>query len=783
MKIQIDAGKKGDHLGDLFGIFFEDLNHAADGGLYAELVQNRSFEFAPIDNPGYHGLTAWEKIERDGEARLLIETGKPVSNKNPHYLAVDVIFPGKDVGVQNLGFNTGIPLEKGAAYYFTCYAKREQDPEQPVRVSLRNKEGEEYASREIFLSQEWTKYELELTAPCTDHSGRLALTVQGRGKVYFDFVSLFPKDTFKGRKNGMRKDIAEKLAQLKPKFMRFPGGCLVHDGSLDADVRDSQYRWKNTIGPLEDRPARRSNWGYNQTLGLGFFEYFQFCEDIGAKPIPVLPAGYDPHHHRAAPMDKLKPWIDDALDLIEFAGGDSSTPWGRKRIELGHEEPFQLEYMGIGNEEVGEDFFERYAVIHKAVKERYPGIKIINTSGPFAAGGEYDRGWRSARENRSDLVDEHYYCAPEWFLANHHRYDSFLKEDPKVFLGEYASWGNTFYNALVEASYMTGLERNAKAVALACYAPMLCNADYVNWRPDLIWFNNHQVYGTANYYVQKLFMHHQGDRLLEISAEEVPENIMITGEPDRISGKIVLESNQSVMECYDISITNEDTGEIQSLGSCTLDKDQAKVLADISCNNYTVRLRAEKKEGLKGFRINFGRKDDKNKCIWELGGWQNQDNIIGENIGGRNSVLSQYQFSMEQDREYLYELRVAGRNIQTRVDGQDYHKVFNQPAVIEPLYYSASIEEKTGDIIIKAVNVTDRDLRTAIEVKNTNPVKGCIHSMEGYELEAMNGFAEPEAVIPQEKMMVIKEGSFEYEFVKHSVTVIRLSGDNDKRVN
>jgi hypothetical protein len=573
MKIIVDAMKKGDSLGDLFGIFFEDLNHAADGGLYAELIQNRSFEFAPIDNPDYHGLTAWEKIEKDGEARLLIETGNPISNKNPHYLAVDVIFPGKDIGVQNVGFNKGVPLKAGETYYFTCYAKREQNLDMPICISLRSSEGEIYTSQELLITQEWREYELELTAPCTDTSARLVLTIQGRGKVYFDFVSLFPKDTYKGRRNGMRRDIAEKLAELKPKFMRFPGGCLVHDGSLDSNVRDSQYRWKNTIGPLKDRPARRSNWGYNQTLGLGFYEYFLFCDDIGAKPVPVLPAGYDPHHHRAAPLDMLQPWIDDALDLIEFANGDSSTTWGKKRIELGHEAPFNLEYIGIGNEEVGAQFFERYAIIHKAVKDKYPEIKVINTSGPFAAGGEYDRGWESARENGSDLVDEHYYCSPEWFLANHHRYDDFKKDDPKVFLGEYASWGNSFYNALVEASYMIGLERNVKAVSLACYAPMLCNVDYINWRPDLIWFNNHQVYVTANYYIQKLFMHHQGDYLLGLSVEDKPDNVLITKEPDRISGELALVSNQSLVEFYDISITNEDTGEVQSFENCTLGND------------------------------------------------------------------------------------------------------------------------------------------------------------------------------------------------------------------
>ena len=290
---------------------------------------------------------------------------------------------------------------------------------------------------------------------------------------------------------------------MHPKFMRFPGGCLVHDGALDPDARDAQYRWKNTVGPIEERPARRSNWGYHQTLGLGFYEYFQLCEDIGAKPLPVISPGYDPHHGRAAEPDEMQYFIDEALDLIEFANGEPSTKWGGLRAQLGHPEPFGMEYLGIGNEEVGEGFFERYKIVADAVRARYPEIKLIGTAGPFAAGGEYERGWRHAREDGADFVDEHYYMTPEWFLANHHRYDAFPADGPKVFLGEYASWGNTWYNALCEASYMLGLERNAKAVGLSCYAPLFANADYVNWKPDMIWFDKEKSFGTANYHVQK----------------------------------------------------------------------------------------------------------------------------------------------------------------------------------------------------------------------------------------------------------------------------------------
>ncbi len=430
-------------MGDLFGIFFEDLNHAADGGLYAELVQNRSFEFDPIDHPDYHALTAWEKVERGGgECEVRVENETPLNKQNQNYAVIDIMAAGDGVGLMNHGFNTGIPVREGETYVFSMYARRNSSFDVPVIITLEGLEGSIYSEAAIVVaSDQWTKYEARLTASATDYSGRLVLTTKGSGFLCLDMVSLFPARTFRNRPNGLREDIATLLADLRPKFMRFPGGCLIHDGSLNADDRDSMYRWKNTLGDVAERPARRNNWRYNQTLGLGYYEYFLFCEDIGAKPIPVVPAGSDPHHKRNVPLEELQPWIDEALDLIEFANGDASTPWGAIRAKLGHPEPFGLEYIGVGNEEVGEPFFERYAYFHRAIKAKYPAIKIINNSGPFASGEEYERGWRSARENGSDFVDEHYYQSPEWLLANHRRYDSYKADDPKVFLGEYASCG------------------------------------------------------------------------------------------------------------------------------------------------------------------------------------------------------------------------------------------------------------------------------------------------------------------------------------------------------
>ncbi|HBA48567.1 MAG TPA: hypothetical protein DCZ91_12375 [Lachnospiraceae bacterium] len=352
-------------ISDLFGIFLEDINHTA--GLYAEMVQNRSFEFSPVDNPSYHALTAWEKTGDGTDVALAVLEGDAVSGKNPHYLRMQAIqvaigqnAEGK-AGVRNVGFGDGMHFEIGKRYRFSCYARYAGDSPCSLEVALQDGRGADVSCENLSVKQKsWEKLTCVLTAKETVLNGKLALLIpQGRA-IELDFVSLFPEETYKGRENGLRKDLAETLEELHPRFLRFPGGCLVHDGQLDGNARDSLYRWKNTIGPVEERPARRNNWRYNQTLGLGYYEYFLLCEDIGAKPVPILPAAYDPHHKRAVPLNGLNLWIQETLDLIEFANGDASAGWGKVRAELGHERPFGLEYIGIGNEEVGDGFRERF---------------------------------------------------------------------------------------------------------------------------------------------------------------------------------------------------------------------------------------------------------------------------------------------------------------------------------------------------------------------------------------------------------------------------------------
>ncbi|MCE5343770.1 MAG: alpha-L-arabinofuranosidase [Eubacteriales bacterium] len=764
-KLSIFTDRRTKPLGDLFGIFFEDLNHAADGGLYAELVQNRSFEFDALDNQAYHALFAWEAV---GCGKLTIEDATPLNLCNTHYVRVCAQKAGD--GLRNHGFGEGIPVREAAIYRFSCFARCEKATQ--LRVALVDIIGRHsYATSAITAQGDWQRYECVLTACATDPAGRLEIVLKEPGDVCLDMISLFPQDTFRGRENGLREDIARALADMKPKFLRFPGGCLVHDGTLDPEARDSMYRWKNTIGPIESRATRRSGWLYNQTMGLGFYEYFLLCEDIGAKPLPVLPGGCDPHHKRYVPMADLQPWIDDALDLIEFANGGMDTPWGVRRAMMGHPAPFGLEYIGIGNEEVAAPFFERLPYFVRAIREKYPEIKIIGTTGPFAAGSEWKRGWQAACENGVDIVDEHYYQSPEWFIANADRYLRYPEDGPKVFLGEYASWGNLYENALYEAAYMTRLQ-NAPRVALACYAPLLCHVDYVNWKPDMIWFDNHRLTLTPNYHVQRLFMRNQGDVLLHSVSEGLAAEKAM-GQPP-IQGLISLEANDTRMAVSDIVLESAQ-GERQYPD--TVIEGQNRVTLDASnASFFTLTFRARRLSGEKGMRVFFGETDNDNCLIWGIGGWENQDCILDKRTRGRGSCLTQSEFTVVDQRDYALRLEVNGRRIRTYIDGVLFNDVEDTLPQPDWLYYTASLEEVTGEIIIKAVNVLPQEARVTIRLEGQGGgrLAGTVEEMSGYALTDANSLDEPERVKPKVSAFASDSPHFMYSFPACSVTIFKI---------
>jgi len=862
--LKIDTTKSIKKLDNLFGIFFEDINHAVDGGLYSELLRNGSFEFSPLDNPTYTNTTAWEKVKAGADIKTLVRSGTPPFPQNPHYLQLQVIGTSGSAGVSNAGFHNGFPVDKTTDYQFSCYARCHDDFSGHLSVSLESQDKiesqgkAESQNKAVIahaqlpnLTKKWQKLEIKLTPQAASASTKLLLMIHGEGFVDIDIVSLKPIHS-DHIPTGFRKDIATLLADLKPKFMRFPGGCLVADGSPDATSRQSLYRWKNTISPLETRPSRRNSWGYNQSLGIGFYEYFLFSKLIGAEPVPVLPVCAINGH--ATPMDELQELIDDAIDLISFANDDITTTWGAKRAEMGHPQPFNMKYLALGNEEVGEPYFKLYPYFHNAIKAKYPDIQLVNSASPFAAGTEYDRGWASANEHNSELVDEHYYQSPEWFLANMDRYDSFDPQGPKVFLGEYASWGNTYYNALVEAAFMTHLEK-APAVAMACYAPLLCNADYVNWRPDLIWYNQAIAYGTANYYVQKLFMNHQGTDELSATLTNISTNTPAalsdaadlcnaassqdaaascnaassrdeappcnaassqyaaapceTAPADKpISGEIALDSRRGTCILTDIQLTNDDTGEISKQDNQTVTaKGLHPLFATIDATNYTLRFKATKTEvtedhahpGSLSFYCHFGHKDPQNTFVWELGGWANNDSIVRRNINGRGSCLHQTVFSVELGQEYDCKLEVKGRQITTWINGRQMNVAIDKLPIIQPLYYAASKDSESGDIIIKAVNVNDADITIGINLEaNPDPnldanrmtgsnstaqddstakqggFSGKLHCLSGYPLDAANSFDSPHKVSPTSVPVSYDTGIFTQCFKARSVNVLRL---------
>lgn len=556
-KPEVQGSKK---IGDmLFGLFFEDINYSADGGLYAELVQNRSFEYNPAERRGWNPLSYWDYISPGFSiGRISVETKNPVHPNNPHYIVLDAEVVGNyeqfegeaGVGIRNTGFG-GMIIREGEKYNFSLFARLLSDAPVEILVSLQNPKGELLAVNTFDLaSKEWKKYETTLTASAGNDSAALVVLVKNSGMIALDMISLFPDNTYKNRPNGMRADLAEMVAGMQPKFVRFPGGCLVHGDGLG-----NMYRWKNTVGPVEKRKAQRNIWGYHQTGGLGFYEYFQFCEDIGAKPVPVLPAGVSCQNsggtwtiggagQKALCMEEMDDYINEVLDLVEWANGPSDSPWGKLRAAAGHPEPFNLEYIGIGNEDkITPEFLERFEMINKALKDKYPEISVIGTSGPFSDGEDFDRGWDFAKSLHLSVVDEHYYKDPQWFIDNHARYDSYDRTGPKVYLGEYASWGNKMYNAIVEAAYMTSLERNGDLVVMASYAPLLAKKDFTQWKTDLIFFDNRNIVPTPNFHVQKMFMTNQGDRYFSdvISYDRNDSLLAASCVTDSNSGDVILK--------------------------------------------------------------------------------------------------------------------------------------------------------------------------------------------------------------------------------------------------
>ncbi len=512
--LKVDASAEKPISDKLIGVFFEDISYAADGGLYAELIQNRDFEYTGRDLRGWNATTAWHSSRP-----IEIATEHPLSKNNPHYA---MLWP-KDT-LWNEGWD-GIAVEAGKNYDFSMYVLA-GGQKQDFLIQLMGEDGTVLAKTKLkTAASDWTQYNAVLTAKGSDAKARLAIVPLKAAHVGVDMISLFPQETFKNRKNGLRKDLAQAIADLKPKFVRFPGGCMTHGQGLE-----NIYHWNHTVGPWQDRKPDFNIWNYHQTRGLGFYEYFQFCEDIGAEPLPVLAAGV-PCQNSAAnadgiggqqggiPMADMPAYIDELCNLIEWANGDpAKSKWAKMRADAGHPAPFNMKYLGIGNEDIISTVFEeRCEMIAKAIRERYPEIQICGTAGPFHfPSADYVEGWKFANDHRSlfDLIDEHYYESTGWFIHHQDYYDQYDRQGPKVYVGEYASRSRTHESALAEALYLCNIERNGDIVEMTSYAPLLAKEGHHNWNPDLIYFDNTSVQLTPSYHTQHLFGNHSGDRYI-----------------------------------------------------------------------------------------------------------------------------------------------------------------------------------------------------------------------------------------------------------------------------
>lgn len=852
--LDIDVSEKTKRISDLlFGIFFEDINFAADGGLYAEKVVNRSFEYTELaENDQLYG---WSKVGNP-EIEVKVndkENGLNVNNTN--YIIITNT-SGIPAGVENKGFLDGMSLEKDEKYNFSVYAKGTGN----LTVNLCHN-GNIISSGKIEnISENWEKYKLTLSSDIDAHSG-VTLQVLADNCASIDMVSLFPENTFKNRENGMRADLGKMLEELKPRFLRFPGGCIT-----EGYDEETAYKWKDSIGVDENGEPILFNGKYGDvatrkqgtnlwtnisatddplpsfmSYGLGFFEYFQLAEDIGALPVPVISCGLYCQMRGKTGIDMnsdlFKQYVQDMHDLVEFCRGDKDTKWGKVRVSLGHEEPFQLKYICIGNENEGEVYFERYQAFldsfNKAKEEKpelYEGLELIYSAGAFDAthGGnylpsyEYAKEWLEANPDKTindfaGATDQHYYNEPEWFLRNTDYYDeknyrrsademtdTIYGGAIQVFLGEYAARSNTLRAALAEAAYMTGLERNGNIVRMAAYAPLFGNLTATHWSPDLIWFNNHQVTGSINYYVQKIFSVNQGDALYSsiLKGAEV--------EQKNLSGRVGVGTWYTSAEFDNVKIVNNETGEILGKDSFSIpdfwwkwedvnDSDfrvkngklihpttdmnysnvgNAAYFGKDEWTNYTYTVEATKLDGAEGFIIPFAVQDKDNNFFWNLGGWDNTVSCLQQVENGIKTgqiIGTVKPFTAETGKTYELKVEVSGRNVKCYVDGELYVD-YTTGSDCESEAYQVVSTDKTGDIIVKLVNVTDAKKTFACDIKDADEIcdTATVYQVAGDSLDNDNILGAKEDCIMEKLSVNGFSEKFNFTVPQYSVTVIRL---------
>lgn len=794
--IEVDTSSLGTPISpDLFGAFFEDLNYAADGGLYAELVQNRSFEYSSADHPDWHSLTAWELLTRGAAAgSLTVSTDDPLHPANPHY-AVLRSTTGAGVGLRNEGFD-GIPVGAGESYDISLFARLADGTADRVVARIESRDGQHvYGQADIGPIQDsWQRYAAVITCTVTDPDARFTLSVMQAGTVHLDLVSLFPRATFKGRRNGLRADLAQAIADLKPRFVRFPGGCLAHGQGLG-----NMYRWSETIGPLPGRRQQPNIWHYHQSMGIGYFEYFQFCEDIGAKPLPVVPAAVCCQNSAGTgqaglPEEEMDAYVAEVLALVEWANGPADSHWGALRAAAGHPEPFGLEYLGVGNEDTLTDTFrDRFSRIHDALRRHHPEITVVGTLGPATFGEDWEKGWAFARERDLPVVDEHAYKSPRWLLENTRRFDTMDREGPHLYIGEYGSWRNNGRSAIAEAAYMIAMERNGDVVRLASYAPLLAKRGHIQWLPDLIYFDNTHVWLTLNYHVQRMHSLNSGDTALPVTVTGAPEPPPEASDDRRFTVHLGTGADTRA-EFTDVTIGPLDgeprpapdfgawhagpgdwrpTGRGRVRQAAVGGEYAGLLLADAAPGpSYAFCVRARKTDGVEGFVLGFAGTSAGNRCQWTLGGWENQSTWLQRVDDDVPDDLSErLPEGVETGRWYDLRIEVDGRRVRCYRDGELVHDVEDVRSRPELLAVSAVRDGVGGDVIVKIANASPDPVPVRLRLAGAEGVDGWARTTLAVPPEATSRFGPAPAAPVQDRLT----GTV-CEVPAHSFTVLRTRG-------
>lgn len=805
----------------LHGIFFEEISHGGEGGLYAELIQNRGFEdsqlpqgcmldsgwLVPPRTPHYslqptvsdwkmewkvkNDYPAWSLLKKDGaEADIFLSDEKPLTPASPHSLKVVVGSPGKGVSLVNEGF-WGINVVKGETYKLSFYIRTNKSYKGPFVATLETEDREILASHTFNenANYEWKKFECNLQATGSYAKARLCLSFQNKGEIWVDFVSLFPSKTFKNRPNGMRVDLAEYLQGLKPAFVRWPGGCYVEGINVQ-----SAPDWKRTIGRLEDRPGTYSPWGYWSSDGFGYHEFLQFCEDIGAKALYVFNCGVSCDYRSGTfvPDDSVGPYIQSALDAIEYAIGSVESHWGALRAKNGHPAPFPLHYVEVGNEQVGKQYGERFNMFYKAIKEKFPEVEVIASMGI----AHINKATTEAIK-KMDIADEHTYKSIYWPMVYHDWYDKYPRKDYGIYIGEYSCNGGVgkgnMMAALNDAASVLMYERNSDLITMTSYAPLLENVNSPHWEVNLIKFNSSNSFARISYYVIKMMNENRADVNLKSSVELLKE-----GKTQKVySGKIGLSTWDTQAEFKDIQIIQDgvtvyksdfvnnfqdwktEKGKWEVSDSILSQKDEGAwplaILNDKSYDTYVLKLKARKTGGYNAFMIPLALKDDKNYLRAHIGAWWNR--VAGFELvsEGTDAMVSQpvnLKSPIETGKWYDIEIRVSNDKIECYLNGE-FLMSYREP---DKFFVLSGKDEKTGEIIVKAVNADESPMSSqiAIDGLDVSGRTGKAIILHANNPKAENSMDEPVKYVPREENFVIDGSSFNFEFKPYSVTILRI---------